>query len=152
MLVRQVKPCANCPYKPIDIMLNVNGVKLNVFDIDLVFEVGKRIRAIAELKRYSNASYYKYFEFPAHELVGYKKVAKCLKCDLYLVIFDGYFYYLAEVDRFRKYDTEINENGQKVIRFPRENFRVLTESEFQQFWVDIYSFSYNLRNKVYALG
>ncbi len=153
MLARQIKPCVNCPYKPIDIQITgINGVRINIFDIDLVFEIGKRIEAIAELKRYPNAASYRYFEFPAHELVGYKKVAKCLKCDLYLIVFDGCFYYLAEVDRFKKYDTEINGNGQKVIRFPREEFRVLTESEFQQFWVDIYGFSYNLRNRVCTLG
>ncbi len=64
MLIRQVPICKNCPYRPIDVYMNISGVKLNVFDIDLVIEVGKRIQAIAELKRYSNAAYYDYFDFP----------------------------------------------------------------------------------------
>ena len=137
MLIRQIPVCKNCPYFSFDVQLTINGVKLNIFDIDLVIEVGKRIEAIAELKRYYNASSYKYFEIPAHEYVGYKKVAKCLKCDLYLVVFDGYFYYLAEIDRFKKEDP-ITRNGKKVIRIPREKAIVLTESEFQQFWIDKY--------------
>jgi len=108
MLIRQIPVCKNCPYFSFDVQLTMNGVKLNIFDIDLVIEVGKRIEAIAELKRYYNASSYKYF-----------------------------FYYLAEIDRFRKEDP-ITRNGKKVIRIPREKAIVLTESEFQQFWIDKY--------------
>ena len=137
MLHRQVPVCKNCPYFTFDIQMIVNGTKLNVFDIDLVVEVGKRIRAIAELKKYRNASTYRYIEVPAHEYVGYKKVAKCLRCDLYLIVFDGYFYYVTEIDRFGRMDPVIS-NGMKVVRFPREVFQVMTESEFQQFWVDNY--------------
>ena len=89
MLVRQVPSCKNCPYYTFDIQLKINNVKLNIFDIDFVAEIGKRIAAIAELKRYYNAASYKYFSIPAHQYVGYKKVAKSLRCDLYLIIYDG---------------------------------------------------------------
>ena len=141
MLVRQVPACTHCPYKPLDIQLSetstINGKKLNIFDVDWVIEVGKRIEAIAELKKYSDAAAYRFFEVPAHELVGYKKVAKSLRCDLYLIIFDGYHFYLAEVDRFSKHETVIS-YGKRVVRFPREIFKVLTESELQAFFLEKY--------------
>ena len=141
MLSRQVKACYGCPYRPIDLLLSdaniVNGKKLNVFDVDLVIEVGKRIEAIAELKRYSDASEHEYFTVPAHEVVGYKKVAKSLRCDLYLIVFDGYHYYLSEIDRFSRHETEFS-FGKKVVKFPKEDFRILTESELQLFFLEKY--------------
>ncbi len=137
MMVRKIPLCHNCPYKPIDFRLGdvneVNGKKINIFDIDLVIEIGKRIEAIVEVKRYCNAIAYNTFTVPAHEIIGYKKVAKSLKCDLYLLVFDGYWYYLAEIDRFSKYDVV---NG--VVKFPRSMFRVLTESELQMYFLDRY--------------
>ena len=137
MMVRSVPLCSNCPYKPVDIQLGdvseINGKKINIFDIDLVIEIGKRIEAIAEVKKYKNASSYKYINVPAHEMIGYKKVAKSLKCDLYLIVFDGYWYYVAEIDRFAKYDVV---NG--VVKFPRSMFRVLSESELQMYFLDMY--------------
>ena len=141
MISRQINACVNCPYKPLDIQLSetnvINGKKLNIFDIDWVIEVGKRIEAIAELKRYNNASTYRFFEVPACEVVGYKKVAKSLKCDLYLIVFDGFQYYLTEVDRFSKHETVIS-FGKRVVRFPRSKFRVMTESELQAFFLERY--------------
>jgi len=137
MLSRQIPACKNCPYQPVDVLMNINGVKLNIFDIDLVIEVGKRIQAVAELKKYSNAASYKRIFMPAHEYVGLKKVAKCLHADSYFIVFDGFQYFVAEVDRFARRDSILH-RGQRMIPFLREEFRVLSESEFRDFWMDVY--------------
>ncbi len=122
MLERNVKTCANCSYKPPDIfiLVEVNGVRLNVFDIDLVIEVGKRIRAIAELKRYSKVRHYKYIEVPAYELIGYKKVAKSLYWPVYLIIFDGSLYYITEVDRFKNIKQRLISKVRRSLEFRKK--------------------------------
>jgi len=141
MLARRIRPCDCCPYKPIDLLLSgkfkQNGIKLNCFDIDFVVEVGKRIRAVAEVKRYQDAAWYDRFYMPAHEYVALKKVAKCLRCDAYFIIFDGVEYYVGYVDRFEK-KQPIVRGGQKVVEFSRNAFKRLSESEFRQFWFEEY--------------
>ena len=141
MFERRIRPCDNCPYRPIDLLLAQkfvqNGVKLNCFDIDLVIEIGKRIEAVAEIKHYQDAMWYDKFLMPAHEYVGLKKVAKSLRCDAYFVVFDGVEYYLAHVDRFEKRNS-VQAGGKRMIPFPRNEFRRMTPEEFRQFWFDQY--------------
>ncbi len=141
MISRQIPACQNCPYRPIDIQLSktskINGKKLNIADIDLVIEVGKRIEAIAELKKYRDASWYDKFLMPAHEYVLLKKVAKCLHVDPYFIVFDGAEYYIAHVDRFEKRDS-ITGYSKKMIPFSRSEFRRMTESELQTFFLERY--------------
>jgi len=141
MISRHIPACQGCPYRPIDIQLSstskINGKKLNIADIDLVIEVGKRIEAVAELKKYMDASWYDKFLMPAHEYVLLKKVAKCLHADPYFIVFDGAEYYVAHVNRFEKRDS-IDWYGKRVIPFSRAEFRRMSESELRQFFLERY--------------
>ncbi len=141
MLVRQVKPCVNCPYYTgIDLKFRMlNGVMMNFMDIDLVGEIGKRIEFVAEIKKYNNATNYNSFLMPAHEYVLLKKAAKCLKCDFYFIVFNGSKYFVAEIDRFEERRKTIIHKGQKCVRFPKSQFRTFQNNhELDLFFFDQY--------------
>jgi hypothetical protein len=60
------------------------NIKLAIYDIDALLEVGKHFTAVIEwkLKRES----YDFFQIPSFEYVGLKKVAKCMRCQPYIII------------------------------------------------------------------
>ncbi len=141
MLHRQFSVCNSCPYfTGIDLRFKtLNGVRMNFMDIDLVGEIGKRIRFIAEIKRYNNAIYYNSFYIPAHEYVLLKKVAKCLKCDFYFIVFNGSKFYVSEIDRFEERRKTVIHNGQKCVKFPKTQFRIFDNNhELDLFFFDQY--------------
>jgi|Deesub1362B_J571_1020462.scaffolds.fasta_scaffold00842_24 hypothetical protein len=141
MISRQIQLCENCPYKPVDVGLSIslNGKKLNICDIDLVIEVGKRIEAIAELKRYANASAYSTFFLPAHEYVLLKKVAKMLRSDSFFIVFDGKEFFVTEIDRFEKREAvSVNGRNQKQILFSRSEFARMKRDELKRFFARRY--------------
>jgi len=141
MLYRQVKPlCRYCPYyNGIDLNFRrLNGVNVNFMDIDLVGEIEKHIEFIAEVKHYRDANLYDEFYLPAHQYVCLKKVAKSLRCDLYFIVFDGFRYYITEIDRF-SVKNAINHNGKKVVTFHKDEFKVFRNTnELDWFWLDTY--------------
>jgi len=141
MISREIQLCENCPYKPVDLLLSrtLNGKKLNICDIDLVIEVGKRIEAVAELKRYANASCYANFYLPAHEYVLLKKVAKRLRADPYFIVFDGREFFITEIDRFeRREAVRLNGIRQKQVLFSRSEFARMDRKELKRFFARRY--------------
>ncbi len=142
MLERVVKQCRGCPYEPIDLQfgrfLDPEGKtqKVNAFDVDLVIEVGKRIRAVLEMKRYQDAASYRHFYMPAGEYVGVKKVAKSLHVPFVFLISDGSRYFVTEVDRFSCLNS-IMHNGKRVIAFPREKFVQLDPAELKEWFLEV---------------
>jgi hypothetical protein len=143
MLNRAIQACENCVYKPIDLdfdLLKANGVKVNINDIDLVIEVGKRISGIVELKHYWEASSYNSFMIPFHEYVLYKKVAKSLKAQFFLIVYEPSLkqYYVAEINRFEKDKRPVVWNGTKWASFDRNGFRRLDSAGLSKYWVEVF--------------
>ncbi len=143
MIARQIPYCHGCPYQfeHLDVQIlkdsTINGVKWTIGNIDLVIEVGKRIRAIAETKLYRNVASYREVHMPPEQYVQYKKVAKSLKCDFYFIVSDGFQFYITEVDRFARRDTK-KVYGEKVIPFSRDEFRILSKVELEEFFIERY--------------
>jgi predicted methyltransferase len=143
MISRAVKTCESCPYKPIDLKLprlrTINGQKVNICDVDLVIEIGRDIKAIAELKRYQNADSYSKFWLSAHEYVLMKRIASALKTDFFFIIQGDTDFYLTLIDVNERRPT-ITPNGirSKQVVFHRYEFIRLQPWQFEQFLKERY--------------
>lgn len=63
---------------------DTKGSHIGLYDIDIVLEVGKRIIAIGEYKRFKTD--YREFLIPAFEYVALKKVAKLMRVSCFLIV------------------------------------------------------------------
>lgn len=121
------------------------NIKVSVYDIDAVVEVGKRFGAILEWKRWRYTP--DFLPVPAHEYVALKKLGKSLKTTPYIIhqvlppnaeliaelstnpekeIYESSIFYVVEVDRFE------NGNERRFERKKGKTFAIYSISEAEK--------------------